>query len=173
MNALNSTLFYFFAALAIVSALLMVSRRNIVHAAIFLAIALLATAGIFLQLQAEFLFIVQIFLFVGGITAVFVFAIMLARPGVPSQPPRFTRQRIVATVLASVLASELFFAIVRGRGSLLLAPRSAGISSANTEAVGDALFRQFIVPFEIASILLLVATIGAVVLSGRNRDAFD
>lgn len=118
MTVLNSILFYFLAALAIGSALLMVTRRNIVHAAIFLVAALLATAGIFLELQAEFLFIVQIFLFAGGIMALFVFAIMLVRPGIPSQPPRFTRQRFVATILTLILAAQVFFAVVLGSGSV-------------------------------------------------------
>ena len=74
---LNQILFYFFALLAIGSAILMVTRRNIVHSAVFLISTLLATAGIFLQLQAEFLFVVQIILYVGGIMVLFIFVIML------------------------------------------------------------------------------------------------
>src|SRR6266849_10956643 len=70
---LDKLLFYFFAAIAVASAALMVTRRNVVHSAIFLITALLATAGIFLQLRAEFLFIVQIILYVGGIMVLFVF----------------------------------------------------------------------------------------------------
>ena len=64
---LNSILFYFFAALAVGSAILMVTRRNVVHGAVYLITTLLATAGVFLLLQAEFLFIVQVILYVGGI----------------------------------------------------------------------------------------------------------
>ena len=74
---LDKVLFYFFAGIAVASAVLMVTRRNVVHSAIFLITALLATAGIFLQLRAEFLFIVQIILYVGGIMVLFVFVIML------------------------------------------------------------------------------------------------
>src|SRR5438477_9109218 len=74
---LDKVLFYFFAGIAVASAALMVTRRNVVHSAIFLITALLATAGIFLQLRAEFLFIVQIILYVGGIMVLFVFVIML------------------------------------------------------------------------------------------------
>ena len=69
--------FYFFSALAVISAILVVTRRNAVHSAIFLITALLATAGIFLQLHAEFLFIVQVILYVGGILVLFVFVILL------------------------------------------------------------------------------------------------
>src|SRR5438270_12426507 len=74
---LDQVIFYLFSALAVVGAILTVTRRNVVHSAIFLITALLATAGIFLQLRAEFLFIVQIILYVGGIMVLFVFVIML------------------------------------------------------------------------------------------------
>ncbi len=74
---LDQIVFYFFAALAVISAVLVVTRRNIVQCAIFLITALLATAGIFLQLHAEFLFIVQVILYAGGIMVLFVFVIML------------------------------------------------------------------------------------------------
>src|SRR3989442_14259575 len=70
-------LFYFFAGIAVASAALMVTRRNVVHGAIFLITALLATAGIFFQLRAEFFFIVQIILYVGGVMVFFVFVILL------------------------------------------------------------------------------------------------
>src|SRR5437879_12100439 len=74
---LDQAIFYLFAGVAVVSAILTVTRRNAVHSAIFLITALLATAGIFLELRAEFLFIVQIILYVGGIMVLFVFVIML------------------------------------------------------------------------------------------------
>ena len=74
---LDQIIFYFFAALAVLSAILVVTRRNVVQSAIFLITALLATAGIFLQLHAEFLFIVQVILYAGGIMVLFLFVIML------------------------------------------------------------------------------------------------
>ena len=99
-------MFYFFAALAIGSAVLMVTRRNIVHSAVFLITTLLATAGIFLQLQAEFLFVVQIILYVGGIMVLFVFVIMLVNLDVSLHLVQFNRQRFVAGILAAVLAAQ-------------------------------------------------------------------
>jgi len=75
ISMLDKVLFYFFAGIAVASAALMVTRRNAVHSAIFLIATLLATAGIFLQLRAEFLFIVQIILYVGGIMVLFIFVI--------------------------------------------------------------------------------------------------
>jgi NADH-quinone oxidoreductase subunit J len=168
MYVLNSMLFYFFSALAVASAILMVTRRNIVHAAVFLITTLLTTAGIFLQLQAEFLFIVQVILYVGGIMVLFVFVIMLVNLDVSMRLVQFNRQWFVAGALALVLAAQIFFALLAGRTALRLPEMAANISPKNTEAVADALFSKYMLPFEIASILLLVAMIGAVVMAKRR-----
>jgi NADH-quinone oxidoreductase subunit J len=165
---LNTIFFYFLSAIAVGSAVLMVTRRDIVHAAIFLVTALLATAGIFLQLQAEFLFIVQVFLYAGGIMVLFVFVIMLLNLDRSVQLSTFGRQRIVAATLAVVLGAQILFAVFADRGSLRLPALPVNISPRNTEAVGDALFHRFIVPFEMASVLLLVAMIGAAVMAKRR-----
>src|SRR5204863_505075 len=104
---LDKVLFYFFAGIAVASAALMVTRRNVVHSAIFLITALLATAGIFLQLRAEFLFIVQIILYVGGIMVLFVFVIMLVNLDVALQQIQFARQKWVALIVALALAGQV------------------------------------------------------------------
>src|ERR1700683_2297114 len=104
---LDSILFYFFAALAVGSAIMMVTRRNAVHSAVFLISTLLATAGIFLQLQAEFLFVVQIILYVGGIMVLFVFVIMLVNLDVALHQVRFRRQAWIAALIALVLGLHL------------------------------------------------------------------
>jgi NADH-quinone oxidoreductase subunit J len=165
---LDAAFFYFFAALAVVSAVLMVTRRNVIHSAIFLITALLATAGIFLQLQAEFLFAVQIILYVGGIMVLFVFAIMLVHLETSLRQLHFSRQRWVAGALGVALAGEFWFALEKG-GSLFhpMAPMSGGLQP-NTERVGQALFGNYMLPFEIASVLLLVAMVGAVVMAKRR-----
>ncbi|MGH9745978.1 MAG: NADH-quinone oxidoreductase subunit J family protein [Candidatus Acidiferrales bacterium] len=165
---LNQILFYFFSALAIASAILMVTRRNIVHGAVFLISTLLSTAGIFLLLQAEFLFVVQIILYVGGIMVLFVFVIMLVNLDVSLRQVQFNRQKYVAAVLALVLAAQVFFALWIARGGLNLSISSAAMPLKNTEAIADSIFQHYMLPFEIASILLLVAMIGAVVMAKRR-----
>src|SRR5215469_7887855 len=120
---LNAVMFFFFAALALTSAILMVTRRNIVHGAVFLITTLLATAGIFLQLQAEFLFVVQIILYVGGIMVLFVFVIMLVNLDVALHLVQFNRMKYVSTILAIVLAGHLFAAFWITRNSLNLGQR--------------------------------------------------
>ena len=150
---LNQILFYFFAALAIGSAILMVTRRNIVHSAVFLISTLLATAGIFLQLQAEFLFVVQIILYVGGIMVLFIFVIMLVNLDVALRQFQFNRQKYVAAVLTLVLAAQVFFALWVARAGLNLANPADKMPVRNTEAIGDAIFQRYMLPFEIASVL--------------------
>ena len=165
---LNTLFFYFLSAIAVGSAILMVTRRNIAEAAIFLVTALLATAGIFLQLQSEFLFIVQVFLYAGGIMMLFVFAIMLLHLEPAARLAKFNRSQVIAATLALVLGAQILYAVFVGRSSLRLPALQANISTQNTEAVGDALFHQFIVPFEIVSVLLLVSLIGAAVMAKRR-----
>jgi NADH-quinone oxidoreductase subunit J len=168
--ALNYVVFYFFAGLAVISAILVVTRRNTVHSAIFLITSLLATAGIYLQLQAEFLFVVQIILYVGGIMVLFIFVIMLVNLDVTMRQVQFNRQWLVATVLALVLGAQILFAfwVVHSGGTLNLPAASPSALQPNTEQVGQVLFENYMLPFEIASILLLVAMIGAVVMAKRR-----
>jgi NADH-quinone oxidoreductase subunit J len=162
-------IFYFFAALAVVSAILVVTRRNVVHSAIFLATALLATAGIFLSLNAEFLFIVQIILYTGGILVLYVFVIMLVNLDVALHQVQFNRRWYVALLLTVVLGAQAFAAILVSRQSLYtLPPAPAQALEPNTEQVAWGLFHTYLLPFEIASVLLLVAMIGGVVMAKKR-----
>jgi NADH-quinone oxidoreductase subunit J len=170
---LDKVLFYFFAGIAVASAVLTVTRRNAVHSAIFLITALLATAGIFLQLRAEFLFIVQIILYVGGIMVLFVFVIMLVNLDVAVRQIQFARQKWVALVIALALAAQvglMFWSSGKmpGQGLPVLAPVAAEKLPPNAEEVAKSLFSSYLLPFEIASVLLLVAMIGAVVMAKKR-----
>ena len=166
--ALQYAFFYFFAALAIISAVAMVTRRNVVHSAVFLITTLLATAGIFLQLRAEFLFIVQVILYVGGIMVLFVFVIMLVNLDVALRQAQFNRQLLVAALLALVLGTEFVAAFWKGGKIFNLPAPPAASLPPNTGQVAQSLFQNYMLPFEIASILLLVAMIGAVVMAQRR-----
>ena len=170
---LDQAIFYFFAAIAVVSAILTVTRRNAVHSAIFLITALLATAGIFLQLRAEFLFIVQIILYVGGIMVLFVFVIMLVNLDVAVRQMRFARQKWVALLISLALAAQVGLMLwssrkVPGQGVPPLNAVPADRLPPNAEAVATSLFSSYLLPFEIASVLLLVAMIGAVVMAKKR-----
>jgi NADH-quinone oxidoreductase subunit J len=170
---LDQVIFYFFAVIAVASAVLTVTRRNVVHSAIFLITALLATAGIFLQLRAEFLFIVQIILYVGGIMVLFVFVIMLVNLDVAVRQLPFARQKWVALFISLALAAQVGLMLwssrkMPGQGAPRLTAEVAEHLPPNSEAVAKSLFESYLLPFEIASVLLLVAMIGAVVMAKKR-----
>ena len=170
---LDKVIFYFFAGIAVAGAVLTVTRRNAVHSAIFLITSLLATAGIFLQLRAEFLFIVQIILYVGGIMVLFVFVIMLVNLDVAVRQIQFARQKWVALVIALALAAQVGLMLwssakMPGQGLPVLTAAPANQLPLNSEEVAKSLFDSYLLPFEIASVLLLVAMIGAVVMAKKR-----
>ncbi len=170
---LDKVIFYFFAEIAVGSAALMVTRRNAVHSAIFLIATLLATAGIFLQLRAEFLFIVQIILYVGGIMVLFIFVIMLVNLDVALHQIKFARQKWVALIVTLALTAQiglLFWTTGKmpGQGFPILTAAPVDRLPPNAEAVAKSLFSSYLLPFEIASVLLLVAMIGAVVMAKKK-----
>jgi NADH-quinone oxidoreductase subunit J len=170
---LDKVIFYFFAGIAVLSAVLTVTRRNAVHSAIFLITALLATAGIFLQLRAEFLFVVQIILYVGGIMVLFVFVIMLVNLDVAVRQIQFARQKWVALIISLALAAQvglMFWSVSKmpGQGLPVLSAAPADRLPPNTEEVAKSLFSTYLLPFEIASVLLLVAMVGAVVMAKKR-----
>lgn len=172
---LDSILFYFFAGVAVLSAALMVTRRNIMHSAVFLVTTLLATAGIFLQLRAEFLFVSQIIVYVGGIMVLFIFVIMLVRLDVALHHVRFRLQKFVASLVALALAFELIVILVLANklpSNLFLQDGApANKLPPNSEALAGTLFSSYLLPFEIASVLLLVAMVGAVVMAKSRRKS--
>jgi NADH-quinone oxidoreductase subunit J len=174
---LDSILFYFFAGVAVLSAALMVTRRNAIHSAVFLITTLLATAGIFLQLRAEFLFIAQIILYVGGIMVLFIFVIMLVRLDLAIHHIRFRLQKFVAVLVALALGLEvtaifIFARKLPGGGLFIQGSAPADKLPPNSEELARSLFSGYLLPFEIASVLLLVAMVGAVVMA-KNKKRTD
>ena len=170
---LELILFYTFATIAIVSAILVITRPNVVHSAAFLGATLFAVAGIFLTLHAEFLAGVQVIVYVGGILVLFVFVIMLIAVERSLHDRQYNRQWTIALVTAGILIVEIVYGLYRGRDSFGLpapTPAAAGLGG-NSEQVGVALYRTYLLPFEIASVLLLVAIVGAVVLSKKKTQA--
>ena len=173
---LDSVLFYFFGGVAVLSAVLMVTRRNAMHSAVFLITTLMATAGIFLQLRAEFLFIAQIILYVGGVMVLFIFVIMLVRLDVALHHVRFRMQKMVAVLVALALGFEvlaILYAARRlpGQGLFISEITPPDKLPPNSEELAKSLFSAYLLPFEIASVLLLVAMVGAVVMAKSKKGA--
>ena len=171
---LELILFYTFGTIAVVSAILVITRHNVVHSAAFLGATLFAVAGIFLTLHAEFLAGVQVIVYVGGILVLFVFVIMLIAVERSVHERQYNKQWTIALITSAILIVEIAYGLYRGRDSLVLpavVPPAAAAAGGNSEQVGTALYTSYLLPFEIASILLLVAIVGAVVLSKKRTPA--
>jgi NADH-quinone oxidoreductase subunit J len=163
--------FFILSAIALVSAVMVITRRNAVHSVIWLIVTLFSVGGVFLMLHAQFLFAVQIILYVGGIMVLFLFVIMLVNLDVSLKQAQFSRQWQVALVTSVVLLAELGYGVYQGQQAFPLAKAaSSPIPMQNTEAVGLALYQDFMLPVEIASILLLVAMVGAVIMAKRKFE---
>jgi NADH-quinone oxidoreductase subunit J len=163
--------FFALSAVAMSSAIMVITRRNPVHSAICLVVTLLSVAGIFLMQHAEFLFAVQIILYVGGIMVLYLFVIMLVNLDVAAKQAQFTRQWFVAAFTAIVLTAELGYGLYRGRAAFSLAPPVTNPPAVNnTQAVAMSLYQNYMLPVEIASVMLLVAIVGAVVMAKRKFE---
>jgi len=170
---MEATLFYILAAILVVFAILTVTAANPVRSAVYLISALLGMAGLFFLLEAEFVGAVQILVYVGGIMVLFLFVIMLVSVREVEGQRRANRQWKTALVLGIVLSFELVFFVVQGadvfrtdtidQEFLVLESQTL-----NTETVGRLLYSTYLLPFEIASVLLLVAMIAAVVLTQKQ-----
>jgi NADH-quinone oxidoreductase subunit J len=166
---IDSVFFYLFALLTLGGALLTITRRNAIHSAISLIVSLLGVAGLYLLMHAEFLFAVQIVLYVGGIMVLFLFVIMLVNLDQAAKERQFGRQWPVALAAVVAVGAEISYFLYRGQGSFKLPEAvSAAATTGNTEMVADVLFHEYLLPFEIASILLLVAVVGSVVIAKKG-----
>lgn len=175
---MDALFFYAFALLALAGAILTITRTNAVHSALSLIGSLIGVAGLFLLEKAEFLFAVQILLYIGGVTVLFLFVIMLVNLDEAVKLRQFNRLWTLA--LAAVLSVGLLTVggiaryqhqqSARPDWAIAASPRVSG--EGNTERIADVLFSQYLVPFEATSLLLIVAVIGAVLLA-RKREALD
>ena len=166
----DTVLFYFFAALTLAGGVLTITRRNAVHSAISLIVSLIGVAGLFLLQQAEFLFAVQIVLYVGGIMVLFLFVIMLVNLDESIGQRQFNKQWWLALACVLAVGAEVGYFFKRGLADFRLAPPAppATPGPGNVERIADVLFSQYLLPFEVASVLLLAAVVGSVVMAKKR-----
>ncbi|MDA1000957.1 MAG: NADH-quinone oxidoreductase subunit J [bacterium] len=163
--------FYLFAAGIVIASLLMITRSNVVHAALSLVLTFFFLAGLFVLMGAEFLAVVQILIYVGGIMVLYLFSIMLMNVRVAVRLRQWHRQSVVAVAIAVILAVEIWVVLKKGSyPALKSASWSIGATPGNVEALGSVLYTKFLFPFEVASVLLLAAMVGAIVLAKRTID---
>ena len=167
----DTILFYIFALLVLGGGVLTITRRSAMHAAISLIVCLLGVAGLYLLQQAEFLFAVQIVLYVGGVMLLFLFVIMLVNLDEAAKLRQFNRQWAIGIAAVVLVGAQIGYFLYRGQGSFhFAAPIAANVpvGLGNTEQIADSLFSEYLLPFEIASVLLLVAVVGSVVMAKKR-----
>jgi NADH-quinone oxidoreductase subunit J len=163
--------FYVFAALVVGGAVFTIACRNAVHSALALIVSLLGVAGLYLLQQAEFLFAVQIVLYIGGIMVLFLFVIMLVNLDEAAKQRQFNHGWWIALAAVAAVGAQVGYFIYRGQGAFRIAEGAAAAAPqgvGNTEMIADSLFSEYLLPFEIASVLLLVAVVGSVVMAKRR-----
>jgi NADH-quinone oxidoreductase subunit J len=171
---LDNLVFWVFAPISIASAIAMLVMRNAVHSALFLVVNFFTIAVMYLLLDAPFLFAVQIIVYAGAIMVLFLFVIMLL--GVDRGDDRrepLMGQRALAVVLGVGFVLEIGLAVRAAIGFSTLAPDGFDEVNriGNAEALAEVLFRDYFFPFEVTSILLIVAAIAAMVLAQRKAPA--
>ncbi len=156
----EEVIFYLVAAVTVIGAIGVVTARNIVHSALFLILSLLAVAGVFILLAAEFLAIVQVLIYGGAVTILVLFAMMLTRvrdmPAAMDGP-----QRPFAALAAGAFMALSIVSVTTTQ----FPGETEQINVISLNQIGDALFTTWAVPFEIASLVLMVALLGAIILA--------
>jgi len=179
--------FWVFAAITVVGALGVITMRQPLHSALFLLLTFLAVAGLFILQHAEFLAAVQVLVYAGGIMVLFLFTIMLVNVRRQAKEP-FVNRRAGIAVLAGFFLFLLVGGVLTGPALVKKGPpadpaalkttviensTARVVVPGNSEAVAWGLYRDYLLPFEVASVFLLVAMIGAVVLGKRSLEKFD
>lgn len=176
LSVIATVAFWVIAALLVGTALAVVLRRNIVHAALFLVLVFGATSGIFILLNAEFIAIVQILIYAGAVTILILFAIMLTRNSMSRQSNPSNKQLWPAALVCVLLGGSIIFAMFNPSAQLHTDANTTVINSSvnNVTRIGQLLFSptsySYVLPFEIASLVLLVAIVGAIAISMGRED---
>jgi NADH-quinone oxidoreductase subunit J len=171
---ITAILFYLFAAILLASAAMVVSARNPVHSVLFLILAFFNAAALFLIAGAEFLAMILVIVYVGAVAVLFLFVVMMLDVDFAQLRGGFQRYLPVGATVGAVLFLELAavlggWKLAPGAVQLRMSPMPTGVS--NTEALGRILYTDYVFLFQTAGLILLVAMIGAIVLTLRDRKS--
>ncbi len=167
--------FYLFAAMIIASAVMVIAARNPVHSVLFLILAFFNGSGLFVLLGAEFLAMILVIVYVGAVAVLFLFVVMMLDINFVELRQGFLQYLPVGALVGVILLIELFFVIAAG----ITDPEVVALASApippiseltNTEALGQLIYTRYVYLFQTAGMVLLVAMIGAIVLTLRQRE---
>jgi NADH-quinone oxidoreductase subunit J len=155
--------FFLFALGGVASAIMVITRRNVMHAALFLLLTFFCVGATYVQLRAEFIAVVQVLVYAGAITVLFLFAILLINIPRALRLRQWTGQSSVAVLLAALTGLWIIIATAKAFGKLSAAELTQPLGT--PQAIGRALFTEYMLPFEIASLVLLAAMVGAIYLA--------
>jgi len=167
--------FYLFAAVAIASAVMVVSARNPVHSVLFLILAFFNGAGLFVLMGAEFLAMILVVVYVGAVAVLFLFVVMMLDINFVQMREGFLQYLPIGALIGIILMVELIlvfgtWAIAPETAAVVAEPVAAASGLTNTEHLGDVLYTKYIYLFQAAGLVLLVAMVGAIVLTLRVRE---
>ncbi len=162
-------LFYAFGAMLLGSALLVVLVRNPVHSALFLVLAFVTAAGLWLLLYAEFLAITLVLVYVGAVMVLFLFVVMMLDINIDLLREGFWRNAPLAALVGLLMAFEMVALLLRGSKGAAAAASAPPSNYSNTKALGSVLYTDYVFPFELSAVILLVAIIAAIALTLRHR----
>jgi|SRR5579872_1084298 len=167
--------FYLFAFVMLAAGVMVVVARNPVHSVLFLILAFFNAAGLFVLMGAEFLAMILVVVYVGAVAVLFLFVVMMLDVDIAELRQGFLNYLTVGGVIGVILLVELVLVFVAWSiapdiASSIAAPTPAASEIPNTQALGDLVYTRFAYPFQAAGLILLVAMIGAIVLTARSRQ---
>lgn len=168
---IESVVFYFFALVCIASATAVISVRNPVHAALFLVLTFFSSAFIWMLLEAEFLAITLVLVYVGAVMVLFLFVVMMLDINIARLREGFVKFLPIG-ILLSVVMFGLFYVVLSGdyfAAETIQQPEPKSADYSNTKALGAVLYTDYVLAFEIAAVILLVAIVAAISLTQRRR----
>jgi NADH-quinone oxidoreductase subunit J len=165
-------LFYFFALIVVIAAAMVVTRRNPVHAVLYLVLAFVGSAALWMLLEAEFLAIALVLVYVGAVMVLFLFVVMMLDIDVAAMRAHFIRYLPLGLLIAAIMLAEIVL-VVAGPHAFgiehLARPEAHPADYSNTAELGMVLYTFYMYPFEIAAVILLVAIVAAIRLTLRRR----
>jgi NADH-quinone oxidoreductase subunit J len=173
--SLVSAFFYLFAGITVASAFMVIASRNPVHSVLFLILAFVNAAGLFMLLGAEFLAMILVVVYVGAVAVLFLFVVMMLDVDFVALRQGFLQYLPVGALVGIIVLAELVlvvggWAASPGAANLAAMPSVPGGDVSNTLAIGRVLYTDYLYYFQVAGLVLLVAMIGAIVLTLRHKD---
>lgn len=165
----SALVFYFFAAILLLAGVRVITARNPVHAALALVLAFFTAAGLWLLLEAEFLAITLVLVYVGAVMVLFLFVVMMLDINIEQIRQHFWDYLPIAALVAGLMVVQMVL-VLGGENFGLIAPEPKPADYSNTKELGRLLYTDYVYPFELAAVILLVAIVAAIALTLRRRQ---